>query len=72
MTTPFTISMQSHVVVDALSRKSSTSLACLMVGKGPLQGKLRKMNVELMVHEPYAFLAQLKVKPTLIDKIKES
>lgn len=62
---------KTNVVANALSRKSSAYLSCLIVGRKPLLNELKKMNFEFMVHETCALLAQLKVKPTLIDKIKE-
>lgn len=63
---------KANVLADSLSRKSSASLACLTVGRGPLLSKLSKMNVGHIVHETCSLLVQLNVKPTLVDKIKES
>lgn len=63
---------KANIVVDALTKKSSASLACLTIGRKLLLRELKKMKVEFMVHGTCFLLAQLKVKPTLINQIKES
>lgn len=63
---------KTNVVVDAISKKSLASLACLILRWKLLLSELKKMNVQLMVQETCSLLTQLKVKPTLINQIKEN
>lgn len=51
---------KANVVADALSRKSSTSLASLTIGRDLLLNELRTINVKLMIHETSALLAQFR------------
>ena len=57
------------MVVDALSRKSAGNLVALLTQKYILED-LRKMMIEVWFHVTKAQLANLKVQPTLIERIK--
>ncbi|VVA41320.1 PREDICTED: retrotransposon, partial [Prunus dulcis] len=60
---------RANVVADALSRKSSGSVACLRGRYVPLMVELRKHRVELDVDEQGALLATLQVRPVLVERI---
>lgn len=55
---------------DALSRKSLSSLACLIVRKTSLYEMLKVMNVDLHVNNLSVLLAHLRVQPTILDRVK--
>lgn len=63
---------KENVVVDALSRKYLSSLTCLTMGRTSLCEKLKEMNVDLYVNELSVHLAHLKVKPTILNKVKSA
>ncbi|KAI5335475.1 hypothetical protein L3X38_025608 [Prunus dulcis] len=60
---------RANVVADALSRKSSGSVAYLLGRYVPLMIELRKLRVELGVDEQGALLATLQVRPVLVERI---
>ncbi|VVA35062.1 PREDICTED: retrotransposon, partial [Prunus dulcis] len=60
---------RANVVADALSRKSSGSVAYLRGRYVPLMVELRKLRVELGVDEQGALLATLQVRPVLVERI---
>ena len=63
---------KANVIVDALRRKARSS--AIMDGTSHL-GKmlyLRKMNVEMEVMDNGGLVAMMKVKPILVDRIKEA
>ena len=59
-------------MADALSQKSSSSLAHIQAIQTLLQNKLRSLLMELMFNENNFFIAHLKVKPIHLDKIQEA
>ncbi|VVA31186.1 PREDICTED: retrotransposon, partial [Prunus dulcis] len=60
---------RANVVADALSRKSSGSVAYLQGRYVPLMVELRKLRVELGVDEQGVLLATLQVRPVLVERI---
>ncbi|KAI5324710.1 hypothetical protein L3X38_033783 [Prunus dulcis] len=60
---------RANVVADALSRKSSGSVAYLRGRYVPLMVELRKLRVELGTDEQGALLATLRVRPILVERI---
>ncbi|BBH07014.1 transposable element gene [Prunus dulcis] len=63
---------RANVVADALSRKSSGSVAYLRGRYVPVMVELRKLRVELGVDEQGALLATLQVRPVLVERIIEA
>ena len=63
---------KANVVANALSRKSSSSLAYIRAIQTPLQNELRCLLVELMIDENNLLVVHLKVKPIHLDKIREA
>ena len=63
---------KANVVADALSRKLSSSLACMRAVQTTLQDEIRTLSVQLMMDESNALVAQLMVKPILLDQIREA
>lgn len=63
---------KANVVVDALSKKSSNSLACLIVGRTSFCEKLNEMNMDVHVNDLSVLLAHLRVHPTILDKVKST
>lgn len=63
---------KASVVADALSRKASSSLACLNVGRTAVLHELKDLNAELQVKNLNVLFAHLKVHPTLVDQIKRT
>ena len=59
------------MVADALSRKSSNSIAHLRVKYVPLLIELRSLGVELNADNHGALIANFRVRPTLIDKVHQ-
>ena len=60
------------MVADALSRKSSGNLSYIQTVRIPLLLELRALNVELTQGEKGALLATLRVRPVLIDRVRET
>ena len=58
---------KANVVIDALSRKSSSSVAHIRAIQTPLQNELRSLLVELMIDENNLLVVDLKVKPIHLD-----
>ena len=63
---------KANVVADALSRKSTVSLAHLKTVRVPLLYALRATGVTLDVDDVGALLANFHVRPTLVDRIREA
>ena len=63
---------KANVVADALSRKSSSSLACMRAVQTALQDEVKTLSVQLMMDESNVLIAQLMVKPILLDQIREA
>lgn len=61
---------KANVVADALSRKSSKSLAYLRVARANMFVELKSMRVHLSVGSSIALLATLTLKPLLVNRIK--
>ena len=62
---------KANVVVDALSRKSSSLVSHLKMLYIPLLIDLRSLGTELVVGQNGALLAHFQVRPILIDQIRE-
>ena len=63
---------KANVVADAFSRKSSSSLACMRAVQTALQDEVKTLSVQLMMDESNVLIAQLMVKPILLDQIREA
>ena len=63
---------KANVVEDALSRKSSGQLACLLTTQKKILADLQRMGIEFMIKGSRICFSTLVVKPTLLDKIKAS
>ena len=59
-----------NVVADALSKKFAGNLATLLTTQKHILEYLSKMRIEVRFYETEAQLANLRVQPTLIEKIK--
>ena len=62
---------KTNVVADALSRKSSSSIAHLRVKYMPLLIELRYLGIELNAENYRALIANFRVRSTLIDKVHQ-
>ncbi|WCJ39071.1 Transposon Tf2-6 polyprotein [Euphorbia peplus] len=63
---------KANVVADALSRKSYGKLAYVKTIRVPLLADLRALGVVLEVDHSGALMATLKVRPVLVDRIREA
>ena len=63
---------KANVVVDALSRKSSGQLACMLTTQKEILADLQQMGVEFIIRGSSTCFSTLLVKPTLLEKIKAS
>ncbi|KAL0292520.1 UNVERIFIED_CONTAM: Retrovirus-related Pol polyprotein from transposon [Sesamum radiatum] len=63
---------EANVVADALSRKSSGTLASLGSHNLTLLLEMRSMNTKLEVDQMTGLLAALQLKPDFVDQIKEA
>ncbi|KAL2252726.1 UNVERIFIED_CONTAM: Transposon Tf2-11 polyprotein [Sesamum indicum] len=63
---------KANVVADALSRKSSSTLANLGSHNRTLLLEMRSMNTKLEVDQVAGLLAALQIKPNFVDQIKEA
>ncbi|KAL2243492.1 UNVERIFIED_CONTAM: Transposon Tf2-12 polyprotein [Sesamum indicum] len=63
---------KANVVADALSRKSSSTLANLGSHNQTLLLEMRSMNTKLEVDQVAGLLAALQIKPDFVDQIKET
>jgi hypothetical protein len=61
---------KANVVADALSRKSTGNLAAMLTTQRRILEDLRRLRIEVRLHEPGAQLANLRVQPTLVERIK--
>ena len=62
---------KANVVADALSRKTSGSLAHLWVNYMSNLISLRSLNVDLQIDHRGALLATLQIRPVLRQRIQE-
>ncbi|CAL2229315.1 unnamed protein product [Prunus armeniaca] len=60
---------RANVVADALSRKSSGSIAYIRGRYVPILVEMRKLRVELSVDDQGALLATLHVRPVLVERL---
>ena len=63
---------KANVVADALSMKSTATLAHLKAVRAPLLIELRTTGVELGWDEVGALIASFHVRPTLLDRLREA
>ena len=63
---------KANVVADALSRKSTGSLAYMQTIQLPLMVELRELGVELRMHASGALFASFQLRPILVDCILEA
>ncbi|KAL2226254.1 UNVERIFIED_CONTAM: Transposon Tf2-12 polyprotein, partial [Sesamum indicum] len=63
---------KANVVADALSRKSSSTLANMGSYNQTLLLEMRSMNTKLEVDQVAGLLAALQIKPDFVDQIKEA
>ena len=61
-----------NVVVDALSRKSTGSLAYMQTIQLPLMVELRELGVELRMHASGALFASFQLRSILVNQILEA
>ena len=59
-------------MADALSRKSTGSLAYMQTKQLPLMVELRELGVELRMHASGALFASFQLRPILVDRILEA
>ena len=62
---------KANVVADALSRKSTGSLAYMQTIQLPLMIELRELGVELRMHASGALFASFQLRLILVDRILE-
>ena len=60
---------KANIVADALSRKSTGSLAYMQTIQLPLMVELRELGVELGMHVSGALFASFQLRPILVDQI---
>ena len=63
---------KTNVVADALSRKSTGSLAYMQTIQLPLMVELRELGVELRMHASGELFASFQLRPILVDRILEA
>ena len=63
---------KANVVADALSRKSTRSLAYMQTIQLPLMVELRELGVELRMHASGALFASFQLRSILVDRIIEA
>ena len=63
---------KANVVVDALSRKSTGSLAYMQTIQLPLMVESQELGVELGMHASGALFASFQLRPILVDQILEA
>ena len=63
---------KANVVADALSKKSTGSLAYMQTIQLPLMVELRELGVELRMHASGALFASFQLRPILVDRILEA
>ncbi|GKV48743.1 hypothetical protein SLEP1_g55542 [Rubroshorea leprosula] len=63
---------KGNVVADALSRKSTGTLASLMVMEWKLLEEFKNLNVRFLPPKSDVLVSSMMVQPTLLSKIKEA
>ncbi|XP_028099027.1 uncharacterized protein LOC114298613 [Camellia sinensis] len=61
-----------NAVADALSRKTPSNLATLITDQKNILEDLQRLNIEIRWHTHGVQLANLRVQPTLINRIKDA
>ncbi|GFZ19571.1 hypothetical protein Acr_28g0002760 [Actinidia rufa] len=61
---------KANVVADALSRKSTVNLACLITSQTPLFVELERAEIEVVAPYTNAMLTTMTAQPTLIEIVK--
>ena len=59
-----------NVVADALSRKNHKNLAMLFTLQQSIIEDMRRMEIRVRMYNSEALLANFRIQPTLIEKIK--
>jgi hypothetical protein len=60
---------KANVVVDALSRKLRSEIACLKALPHNLKMDIEKLDMEIVIGEVLVLIAKLEIKPTLLEDI---
>ena len=63
---------KTNVMADALSRKSTSSLAYMQTIQLPLMVELRELGVEMRMHVSGALFASFQLRPIFVDHILEA
>ena len=61
---------KANVVADALSRKSSATLAYIRTVYVPLLNDMKALRIDLNYDDSGALLANFVVRPSLVDQIR--
>ena len=64
--------VKANVVADALSRKSYSNLTHMKSVQFSLFMELQAMNVDMKLNSQGELLATLKVRPILVERVKEA
>ena len=59
-----------NVVADALRRKNHENLAMLITSQLSIIEDMRRMEIKVRKHNSKAILANFRIQPTLIERIK--
>ena len=62
---------KANVVVDALSRKSTRSVACLLTQEKRLLKELDMLQIEVVLPGNQSYLAVLQISSPLVEQIKQ-
>ena len=62
---------KANTVADALSRKSTGNLACLLTERNELLLDLERMEVEIVLHEHGGMLAAMSAHPAIIEELNK-
>ncbi|GFY95411.1 hypothetical protein Acr_10g0007960 [Actinidia rufa] len=62
---------KANVVADALSRKSTANLACLVTSQRPLFIELERGKIEVVAPDTNMILTTMIAQPTLIEVVKQ-
>ena len=63
-------SRKANVVADALSRKTSSTLAILQCLSSHLRMEMENFGLELVSQKEAKYLVTLSIQPTLVERIK--
>ncbi|GFZ03498.1 hypothetical protein Acr_16g0001220 [Actinidia rufa] len=61
---------KANVVADALSRKSTVNLACLVTSQVPLLDELERAEIEVVASDTNTMLTTMIAQPTLVEIVK--